>query len=463
MIDSQLKNKLDILIPKNVKEIVSKINSSGGNALLVGGAVRDLFLGKETKDIDIEVHNLSLDELEKILTRFGVVRKVGKSFGVLRIDGVDVDWSIPRVDSSGRKPEVSLDPHMGYNKAFARRDLTINSMGIDLATYALIDPFDGKKDLKSGTLRAIDEDFFKEDPLRFFRVMQFIGRFGFEPDEKLNQICAKIDISNISKERIAEEFEKLFLKAAKPSLGITWLDKVGRLKEILPELYETKFTEQNPHWHPEGEVFEHLMQAVDFAAKQEYSSDEERLLQVVAAMCHDLGKVVSSKIVDGQIKSHGHESTGVPLAKKMLQRITNKKDLINKVCVLTRYHMDPGNYARNNARDAAYKRLAWKLQQEADLTMEQLYRLLCSDRAGRNKDRGKPLHAPDDGSREFFKKITDLGILYGPEEPVLKGEDFIKIGINPGPQIGDMLDKAYKIQLEEGILNKDILIKKVLG
>ena len=178
----------------NVRTIVQALSLSGARALLVGGAVRDVLRGVDVKDLDIEIHGMQLAQVEKILKRFGHVRTVGKQFGVLKIDGVDVDWSIPRSDSSGRKPKVTLDPYMSVKDAFLRRDLTINAMGIDLVTLQLEDPFDGIKDLEQKILRAPDTEKFKEDPLRFFRVMQFIGRLEMYPDAALNELCKTMDL-----------------------------------------------------------------------------------------------------------------------------------------------------------------------------------------------------------------------------------------------------------------------------
>ncbi len=193
--------------------IGAQINKQGGRALLVGGAVRDLLLGLPIKDLDIEVHGLTLAQLQTILKKHGTVALQGKSFGVLRVHGVDVDWSLPRADSAGRKPSVVIDPHMPLADAFARRDLTINAMGIDLQTKELIDPWHGLTDLKKKILRAPDPRFFTQDPLRLFRVMQFMGRFEMQPDAELSKICKKMDISDISRERIEQEFEKLLLKS----------------------------------------------------------------------------------------------------------------------------------------------------------------------------------------------------------------------------------------------------------
>ena len=227
-----------------VKKIVAEIAKKNGKALLVGGAVRDLLLGLPTKDLDIEIHGLPLDQLQEILSQFGPVSIVGKSFGVLRLHSLDpafaqdelrrtgIDWSLPRADSAGRHPEVIIDPNMNFADAFKRRDLTINAMGIDLNTYELIDPWNGYADLKAGILRAPDEKLFMEDPLRLFRVMQFIGRFEMQPDKELNAICSKMSFKGISVERIEAEFDKLLLKSKRPSLGIRWLREIGRLHTV---------------------------------------------------------------------------------------------------------------------------------------------------------------------------------------------------------------------------------------
>ena len=175
-----------------VREIADAIRTCGGRVVLVGGAVRDLFLALPVKDLDCEVYGLPLDDLEKTLRTFGAVSLVGKSFGVLRLYGLDVDWSLPRADSAGRKPTVRVDPHMPFADAFRRRDLTINAMGIDLHSGELIDPHNGQKDLKNNVLRSPDLETFVEDPLRFYRVMQFVGRFGMSvyPDGQLDTAMA---------------------------------------------------------------------------------------------------------------------------------------------------------------------------------------------------------------------------------------------------------------------------------
>src|SRR3990167_6087210 len=457
-IPEKVKEKLQLLLKKNplINKIVKEIDSAGGASYLVGGAVRDLFLDIPTKDIDIEVHGINLDKLSDLLGKFGPVDLVGKSFGVLKLHGLDVDLSVPRRDSSGRKPKVEFDPNMSIEEAFKRRDLTINSMGINLITEELVDPFNGLEDLKNKILCATDPEFFVEDPLRFYRVMQFISRFELTQDQELDEICKKIDISKVSRERIESEFEKLLLKSARPSLGIRWLEKIGRLKEVLPELYDTVGVEQNPEYHPEGDVFEHSMQTLDEAAKL-VRNKEDVLILLYAALCHDLGKPGTTKFENEKIRSIGHDRAGVDKTKFMLKRITHNKDLITTVSLLVKYHMSPLLFVKMNAGLAAYKRLANKLSPYTNLKMLTL--LSIADKMGRV---GDSLHEfnPDEINK-FIKKAEEANVYEGIEKPVLLGKDLLDV-VEPGPKLGEMVKEAYKIQIDENIKDKKILKERIM-
>ena len=450
--------------------IVQEITQAGGQAFLVGGAVRDFLLGGALKDIDIEVHGIQLEDLKNILQKNtdqqGSVNFVGKSFGVFKVRNsgspFEVDWSLPRTDSAGRKPDVAIDPNMGIEKALARRDLTINALAIDLATYELHDPFGGRADLEKKLLRCPDERFFIEDPLRFYRVMQFVGRFAMEPDQQLHDLCKKMDISTVSRERIEEEFKKLFLKASQPSRGIRWLHKLGRLQEILPEVAATVGVEQTPIWHPEGDVFQHTMQVLDAAAdiRSRIKNEQGKIILMYAALCHDLGKTESTRVLaDGKIVSRGHADTGVPLTKSLLARLCGHKKTIQTVAKLTKYHMEPGSFIKNNARVAAYKRLALKLAPET--TLQMLAWLCEADKRGRNGKGDVPLPGPIEFVEKFVAKAREFGILHGPEEAILKGEHILD-AVKPGPQLGRLLKKAYEIQINEGIRDVDTLKKRII-
>lgn len=461
IIDQSRKSLLQNLINQYpyVADIIKKITEQKGRVLLVGGAVRDLLLGLPTKDLDIEVHGLTIEQLQTILSEFGPVSLVGKAFGVLRLHGLDIDWSLPRSDSSGRHPEVKINPYMKIKNAFKRRDLTINAMGIDLNTFELIDPWGGCKDLQNKILRAPDAQLFREDPLRLFRVMQFIGRFGFTPDKELNELCKYMDLKGISVERIEAEFDKLLLKSVQPSLGIRWLHDIGRLKEIFPELEATVGIKQEPDWHPEGDVFEHTMQAIDAGVPLEYESTEQKLIALYGLMCHDLGKVTTTKLIDGRLRSIGHEEAGVPLAKSLLKRITRRVDLINAVEKLVRHHMAPGVFPKSGAKLPAYKRLANKLA--PDVTMELLAKISLADKRGRNPDSDKPLTIEISEVAQFLQMAQKANVVYKPEEPVLLGRD-LEGKVEPGPRMGKLLKEAYEIQIDQGITDKDELLKRII-
>ena len=389
-----------------LEQCFTSIAKKGGTAYLVGGAVRDLLLGLPIHDLDIEVHGMSMQELSAVLSPFGQVNAVGKSFGVLKMGALPVDWALPRTDTAGRKPDVSINPHMGITEALRRRDLTMNAMAINVHTHELIDPFGGIADMRKKVLRSPDVTFFSEDPLRFYRVMQFIGRFEMCPDDALEHICRTMDISQVSIERIEDEFEKLILKSKRPSYGLRWLVTVHRLQTILPELAHMQSVKQDVHWHPEGCVFEHLMQAIDAAALLEYASSTERLIISYAALCHDLGKVSTSTVKNGRIKSPGHAEAGVALTKSLLRRITRKKTIIDSCATLVKHHMQPGQFIQLHSTLAAYRRLAIRLA-AGGTSIDQLVKLAIADHRGRNGEGHEPLTTTPHFIKVFVKRAEE--------------------------------------------------------
>jgi tRNA nucleotidyltransferase (CCA-adding enzyme) len=438
--------------------LLHAIDEQGGHAYFVGGMVRDMLLGSPIKDVDIEVHGLQEDQLAHVLQKFGPVDVVGKSFGVLRLHGIDIDWSLPRADSAGRKPVVSIDPFMPIDQALARRDVTMNAMAVHTASQMLIDPFNGLQDLEDGILRSPNIDFFSQDPLRFFRIMAFISRFEMYPDLILHTLCTTMPIGTVSRERIELEFAKMLLRSKRPSLGIRWLKQIGRLQELLPELAATVGIEQSPKWHPEGDVFEHSMQALDAAACLDYVSDEEKLTILYAVLCHDLGKAVTTKHEPDGIHSHGHETAGEPLARALLKRITHNKDLIDKVATLVRWHMEPGHFISNDAKAPAYKRLAHKLAPDVNIAM--LIKVATADRRGRNGSGSTPLTTDDPDLALFAQNALRAQVVHEREPALLTGKDFLDV-IAPGPELGKAVARAYELQME-GETDREALRRKVL-
>ncbi|MFA4954077.1 MAG: hypothetical protein WC641_02095 [Patescibacteria group bacterium] len=200
-------------------------------ALFVGGFVRDTLLGVRSKDADVEVYGLEAGELEKLLQRLfpGRVNPVGRSFGIYKIslaDGAELDVALPRRESKTgvghRGFSVQGDPTMSFEQAARRRDFSLNAMGADILSNEILDPLGGMKDLAARRLRITDPEHFAEDPLRVYRAMQFVARFGLEVEAQtqklMRQMVQRGDLAELSAERISEEWKKLLL-AARPESG----------------------------------------------------------------------------------------------------------------------------------------------------------------------------------------------------------------------------------------------------
>lgn len=227
-----------------------------GKAYVVGGSVRDSYLDLPSKDLDIEVFDLSWDELVSRASQFGEVKEVGKSFGVLKLQHRElgeVDLSMPRTESltgvGHRGFEVTPDSSLSLVEAASRRDFTVNTLswGVD----GLNDPFSGLADLKTGVLRHTS-DKFSEDPLRVLRGMQFASRFNLVAAPDTISMCNSIvdRFEELSKDRLFSEWEK-WAKGSHPSQGILFLMQTGWAQHF-PEIADMQGVEQDSEWHPEG-------------------------------------------------------------------------------------------------------------------------------------------------------------------------------------------------------------------
>ncbi len=228
------------MVPDRVLPLFRACADAGGRALAVGGSVRDALLGRRVEDVDVEVHRIEVEPLVALLGRFGRVNEVGRSFGVLkvRIGPHDLDVSLPRRDSKQgpghRGIRADADPYMGELEAARRRDLTINAIAYDPLDGSFVDPFAGRADLAARRLRAVDPQTFPEDPLRALRVAQFAGRFGFDADEELAELCRRVALDELPAERVRGEVEKLLSKAARPSVGWAFARRADLWSRVLP-------------------------------------------------------------------------------------------------------------------------------------------------------------------------------------------------------------------------------------
>ncbi len=440
-------------IPEKVIKFAQEVRRRGGRALLVGGCVRDFLMNMEPKDWDAEVYGVEPAVLRELLEAFGRVDAVGDAFTVYKL-GADLDVSIPRRErKSGRGHRAFViegDPQMNFEDALRRRDFTINAILQDPLTNEIVDPFDGRADITNKTLRAVSHETFAEDSLRVLRAAQFAARFEFDIEPSTVELCRTIDVTDLPRERIWNEMEKLLLRARRPSIGLKWLDGLGVTAQLFPELQALIGVPQEKEWHPEGTCDVHTRLVVDRA--HELIADLPYAKQVtlmLAALCHDFGKPATTEFIDGRIRSRGHEEAGVQPTESFLERINvhtiNGYDVRAQVVALVRDHLKPGEFYRKRQEigDGAFRRLARRC--ELDL----LYRVARADSLGRNADwvpREKWYGA--EAQEWFIHRARELEVEQRAPAEILMGRHLQEMGLKPSPLFGKILKAVYEMQLD---------------
>ena len=432
------------------REIAVAVRTAGGRALIVGGWARDLLRRHPSKDIDLEVFGIPQDRLAALLAPFGRVEAVGQSFPVYKViakeEGGFIDVALPRRESkSGRGHkgfEVVGDPFMSIEDATRRRDFTVNAIAWDPLTDSCEDPFDGRADLDRRVLRAVDPTTFGDDSLRVLRAIQFAARFEFTLDDDTASLCRHIPLDDLPAERIWGELEKLLLAAEQPSVGFALALDLGVVVQLLPELKPLVGCEQEPEWHPEGDVWTHTLMVIDEARKMSAGLDRPKLITLMlGAVCHDLGKPATTAVIDGRIRSLNHEEAGVAPTLSLLDRLNihtiDRFDVRTQVVGLVAHHLKPGMfYKARQVGDGAFRRLAQKVD------LELLARVARADCLGRTGDF-------DCAAMDWFvERARALGVEHRPPAPLLMGRHLLALGLSPGPKVGEILQVVYERQLD---------------
>ncbi len=439
--------------PATIIKLAERIAAEGGRAMLNGGCVRDEIMGRVHKDWDVEVFGIEPEKLRDIVAAFGEVRLVGEAFAVYKV-GADLDVSLPRRErKSGQGHRgfiVEGDPSMSFEEACRRRDFTVNAILKDPLTGEIVDPFDGQGDIGRKLLKIVSKATFGEDSLRVLRAAQFAARLEFDIDPETAKICRSIEVTDLPRERIWGEIEKLLLKADKPSIGLRWLYDLGVVTQIFPELQSLVGVKQEPEWHPEGDVDVHTLMVADEARRLiDDLPYEKQVTVMLAAVAHDFGKPPTTQFFDGRWRSHSHDEAGVEPAITFLDTLgiytLNGYDVRGQVIQLVRYHLKPGEYykAKSPVGDGAFRRLARKV--ESDL----LYRVAKADSLGRypDGDRSKMIFGSE-AQEWFIQRVRELQIEKKAPEPILMGRHLIELGLKPSPQFKKILDNVYEMQLD---------------
>lgn len=222
-----------------VKKVAEQVKQAGGTMYFVGGFVRDRLIGKDSKDIDVEIHGITEEKLLQILMTHGGVDKVGASFGVYLVKGIDVDFALPRIERQTgvlhTDFDVTIDPFIGTYGASKRRDFTMNAIMEEVLTGEVVDHFGGQEDIKNHVIRFVDKETFQEDALRVLRAIQFSARFGFAIGKETRELSSHMELTHLAKERVYEEIRKGMTKGS-PSVFVSQLKSFSNVVTLLPSL-----------------------------------------------------------------------------------------------------------------------------------------------------------------------------------------------------------------------------------
>ncbi len=407
-------------LPRRLLSIAGEIREAGGRAFLVGGWVRDALLGKDCRDYDVEVYDLTQDELVPILKKYGRTNLVGKAFGVIHLamKGLSLDFSFPRTESKvgygHRGFVVHTDEKLSFKEAALRRDFTINAMGMELPELTLCDPYGGIDDLKKGLLRHVGPAFV-EDSLRILRGVQFASRFALKLAPETIELCRTLSLEDLSIERLFEEFKKWLLKPGKPSLGLrAFLDI--KLNEFFPEVSPLRGS-----WDDLGEMLDNT------ESLRDNLSDDQVMEFAFAAFLS------------------GSPETSL----KFLERITNETHLVKNVPPLLNAYSTLDFAIVSDA--PALRRMAVKLGG---------LKLLCLLVKATPRKYYAAAGAPE-FPEQLWQAAADLDLLNAAPQPFLMGKMLMEMGFKPGKQMGETIKQSFELQLDGKIKNAEEAIEWV--
>lgn len=400
-----------IPLSEATQAIVDKLDEAGIQALLVGGCVRDHLLGKDSKDVDLELYgarsdgtSLEFSDVSRLFRREDgfSMDEAGASFSVLkvRVKGEDFDIALPRTEQSTgdhhRDYEVQHDSTMSFDEAASRRDFTINSMGFDPKTKELVDPYGGEKDLKAGVLRHVGPAF-SDDPLRCLRAVNFASRFNLQLAPETLSLCRELapTYKTLARERVEEEFTKALTKGSHLQRGLEVLHDIGWSKEMPP--------------------FKNV-------SREEFSS---------------MGKQLSA--------------TPVPLRRSMLARAMKKRHHPDPTKLLTSITKEQNLVEKTNAFMDVAAKGRWGEVVAKHRSLKQQFPQIS------NGELTKAMRANGEDA-SVLKKLPET-----PKEAVVTGQKLIERGFKPGPEMGKLIGAAQRIQDEESLYDIDKLLTRAVS
>ena len=423
---------------KTALNIVKILTEAGFIAYFAGGYVRDLLLGQEAKDIDI-VTDAKPTDLERLMTK---TIPIGKQFGVMQVHEGEHVFEVAtfRSDSGysdGRRPDAVFFTNAQADAK--RRDFTINGLFYDPLKEEIIDYVGGQKDLKDGILRFIGKpsERILEDKLRLLRAIRFRNELGLEyhPQTLVGLKEHAAEIINVSHERIRNELLRMFASPRR-HLMLQDLQRLGILQHTMPEISDCIGIQQPPQFHPEGDVFEHILEAMEVLPAV---TDQT---VIWAVLLHDIGKAETCKAgPDQQITCEQHAPLSARRGELLLRRLRFPKKMMNDILWLVKNHM--------NLVQLTEARVARRRRMFLNPLFPQLLEVhRIDDLAGK-------------GDLTLYQEVRKLyeedkeTILLPGLAPLLDGNDLMKeFNLAAGPKLKQLLELVHDAQLEEKISTK---------
>ncbi len=459
---------LSALSPR-VTELGELFVTAGHELALVGGPVRDAFLGRASTDFDLTTDALPARILDLVTGWADQIWTVGIQFGTVGLrkgrDHFEITtYRSDSYDRLSRKPVVSYGQSLSGD--LARRDFTVNAMAARLPGYQLVDPFDGVSDLRNRALRTpgTPQDSFRDDPLRIMRAARFTAQLGFavapEVRVAMSELAGLLAPPKISAERIEGELTKLVRSPwpGGPTAGIALLVDTGVADQVLPEVPALQL-ESDEHFRHK-DVYQHTLTVLSQAIELEprYGLKQDLVLRL-AALLHDIGKPLTrTRLPGGKVAFHHHETVGANLARKRLTRLRYSKEVVADVSRLIELHLRFHGYGEGEWTDSAVRRYVT----DAGPLLTRLHALTRADCTTRNKAKAQRLAQAYDGLEARISELAAREELDS-IRPDLDGNEIMEIlGIPPGPLVGRAWKYLREVRIEAGPLGHDAAVQELL-
>ena len=422
-------------------QLLAIFTEAGEELYLVGGSVRDAFLGRGVDDYDFAT-SARPDKVAALLEKWAdSVYRVGEAFGTVgaQKDGHTIEITTFRREvyrDDSRKPTVTFSDDIKTD--LSRRDFTVNAIALSLTDLTPVDPYSGLADLAAGVLRTpLDPEIsFGDDPLRMLRLFRFQATLGFEPDpaavEAVRRMAARLEI--ISAERIRDELSRLMV-APLPGEALTMVVDTGLSEYFLPELSRLAM-EQDPY-HRHKDVLAHTLAVVDKTSPE--------LVLRLAALLHDVGKPDTRAFGPGGVSFHHHEVVGARMARGRLKELRYPNELIEDVARLVFLHLRP-HTLKMGWTDSAVRRYV----RDAGHLLEKLNELVRCDVTTANPRREMAIQASLDELEERIGELAAEEEIAKLRAPIDGHQVMAYLGIEPGPLVGEIMDILLEKRIDDG-------------